>query len=300
MKRQIGWALAMAGAMLGAPAMADVQGQASMSKLRFTLFDLDLTDSVTPSLEWIDPGAFGGALSVGYTASEGRKWSESYSQLIFLTDGEPTTIAHSPGSHAGIEVGHASPDPLGHRLWLSAHNGPLGATETAVRGFVTGQYLRFRLSPNTRVSLSLDFSAMATARPLASHEEYLQLYGTLHVSDAWDYDYGDADWRLLQVGFGYGAEAGDTLTLTADYSNPYDWVREGEVEAGLSAEAWARPVSAVPEPSAWSMLLAGVALLGRRRIQRRIDRPMVKAKSGVRLLSPRDSIASSCTSFDRR
>ena len=53
---------------------------------------------------------------------------------------------------------------------------------------------------------------------------------------------------------------------------------------------------------ALAMLLAGAALFGwrRTRVQRRIDRPMVKATSGVRLLSPRENIASSCTSFDRR
>lgn len=250
--------------------MAEVEGQASMGQLRITLHDLDLTDSIAPSLEWVDPDYFNGVLTIGYTATMGARRTDSYQERAYLSDGEPVSISYPPGipAPAGIEVGHAAPEPLGHQLWLSARHTPLDQAQTSVSGFISGQSQYFRLSPNTRLSLSMDVSVLASARQVASHQEYLQLYGSLSLYDSRAYEHVDGDWRMLTLGSGVELqEFDDTLTLTAQYDNAHDWGSTVRLETTLGVDAWAHPVSAVPEPSAYAMLLAGAALLAWRRRQ---------------------------------
>jgi len=302
--------LALACALGSAPALADVQGQARLGNLRFTLFDLAPGDAVTPSLAWgvpHDPARprWTGGVSIGYESyGADGSWGESDSHYVDATPGGPATVEHAPGTHASISAAYAHPTPLGQLLSLSLRNAPLPDANTRMVGDVYGEQLLFTLSPHTRVSLSIDLSAGADTRPLRSHDEFLRFSAGLSVIDYLDYAGLDTDSLVLETGTLPDMASGfdGTRSLTVDFSNDSGAARYASLSFSLASEAWATPLSAVPEPSSHAMLLAGAALFGwrRTRVQRRIDRPMVKATSGVRLLSPRENIASSCTSFDRR
>ena len=302
-------ALALAGALASAPALADVQGEATLGNLRFTLIDLDPNDAVTPSLEWVLPGqgwgASNGYASVYYDASSTDwNWGEHYNRYVNPEPREPARIDYAPGAHVSLSAAYTHPDPLGQMLSLSVRNAPLANAYSSAQANVSAEQLAFWLSPNTRVSLSVDMSASASVEAQGTHAEYLGLLVAFGVADYLNYNDTDTINLRRQTGTGTGLAPGldETGTLTVDFSNPYGTARQGSLQLSLGAEAWTSPVSPVPEPSSQAMLLAGAALFGWRRLrtQRRIDRPTVKATSGVRLLSPRDSIASSCTSFDRR
>ncbi|KFC71531.1 PEP-CTERM sorting domain-containing protein [Massilia sp. LC238] len=303
-------ALAIACALASAPALADVQGQATLGNLRFTLIDLDPNDAVTPSLEWVLPQNQGwsgsnGYMSVMYDASSTDwSWGEYYNRYANPEARQPAQIDYAPGPHVSLSTAYAHPDPLGQLLSLSVETAPPAGAYTHLTADVRSEQLGFWLSPNTRVSLSVDMNGSAGAEEQDSHSEYLRLLLGFGVVDYLTYGNRDEIRVQRETGTAAGLAPGfaETGTLTVDFSNPYGYARWADLQLSLGAEAWASPISAVPEPSSHAMLLAGAALLGwrRARTQRRIDRPTVKATSGVRLLSPRDSIASSCTSFDRR
>lgn len=270
-------ALALACTLCSGPALAEVQGEATLGNLRFTLFDLDPDDAVTPSLEWVLPqdqywGASNGSIWVNYNATaDDWSWGEYYDRYAYPKPGEPASIDYASGTHASLSAAYAHPDALGQMLSLSVRNSPLEEGQSGLQGTVHSEPLVFILSPNTRVSLSIDLSASASAQAQSSHDEYLRFLANFSVIDYLTYG-GDSDSIQLQreistrEGMAPGFE--ETNTLTVDFSNPYGATRQGDLRVSLGAEAWTSPVSAVPEPSSQAMLLAGAVLLGWRRLRR--------------------------------
>lgn len=269
-------ALALACTLCSGAALAEVQGEATLGNLRFTLFDLDPDDAVTPSLAWALPpgqnwGTSSGGLSAAYNAAaDDWSWSENYNRYVTAKPRAPAAIDYAPGAHAALSAAYAHPDPLGQVLSLSMRNAPLAEGQSEFRADVYAEQLVFRLSPNTRVSLSVDLSASASTLAQRSHGEYLRLLVSFGVVDY--LNYGDTDFINLQRESGTwpGMAPGfaETGTLTVDFSNPYGSERYGDLHLSIGAVASAWPVSAVPEPSTHAMLLAGAVLFGWRRLRR--------------------------------
>lgn len=263
--------LVLATAAWSQPALAEITAQATLGNLRVTLYDLDLTDSVTPSLTWGNPGG------QSYVLSQGSAWvrassfdedeSELYNRSLIAEPTLPLDLSYSPGAHGAIRATYTHPEPLAQELALSSRSAPLGQGEAEIAGHVSGDFMLFTLSPNTRVSLSIDMDANASTRPSATHAEYYFVTGWLSIYDLSDSFIGDGGYVLFGAGTieGTSLTMDETVTLTGNFSNTTSNANFGRVTFGLQSEAWAKPVSAVPEPSAYALLLAGLALVGWRR-----------------------------------
>lgn len=264
-------ALVMAFAASSGPALADSRGQATVGNLRFTLFDLDLTDSVTPSLVWSIPGfpsglMSPGSLTVGYTLNDAQVRDHYLDSHISLP-GSPARLSFSQGSHVSVEAALAHPDPLGQLLSVSTQIAPSGQRVVSTTGELYSDRLGFTLSPNTRVTFMADLSFTGGTQALADFDEQVDALGEIAVDGHAPFGDRITETALLQAGTlrGDPLALDQTISLSVDFNNAASSAAYGDVTLRLMSQAQYWPVSAVPEPSAYAMLLAGLALFGWRR-----------------------------------
>lgn len=267
-------ALVLACVAWSGPAAANSQGQSTMGNLRFTLFDLDLTDSVTPSLLWSIPDAPSGVMSqawltVGYSVSD-EHVRDSYLDARQALPGSPASLSFSPGPQASVETALAHPAPLGQLLSVRASISSGGQRDAFTTGEVQSDLLGFTLSPNTRVAFTVDLDITAGTQALAGYDEEIYAHGAIYVNGHAPLGGSSSTATQLHTGTMPGSplELDQTIGLSVDFSNATSNAGYGDVSFLLRSQARSWPVSAVPEPSSTVMLLAGFALFGWRRVTR--------------------------------
>ncbi|WP_027866051.1 hypothetical protein [Massilia alkalitolerans] len=264
-------ALAVAGAVMSGQAMADVQAHATVGNLRVSLFDLDLTDAVTPSLVFSVPPTVYREPDPGRIVLHYQNFStgssESVTRHVTAVPGMPASLAYSHGDHAAVDatLGHPSPAPETQVLSVSTRLGPGGNVETQSSGRVYADDVEFTLSPNTRASFSIELAVNGSTTPSASHLQNLEAFATFLVGG---HDASDlaGDYALFGIGtyFDTPLAMDDTAVISVDFSNATGAERYGFLSFSAGATAWLTPVSAVPEAASWAMLPVGAILLGRR------------------------------------
>lgn len=133
-----------------------------------------------------------------------------------------------------------------------------------------GMHLNYNYySGNTSVSYSFNESlnASASARGTYTYEEFA---GYEYVMSPWGYYYYQPIYNIVNVPSTEGTDAQER-TLTAVFMNSSDMTQVATfgLRASISGTA-TTPLSAVPEPSTWAMLLAGVSVVGALHRKRRI------------------------------
>lgn len=265
-------ALALACAAWGGPALADSQGRATMGGLGFTLFDLDLTDSVTPSLTWSIPDAPSGLMSPGsvtvaYSVTD-EQVSDSYLDHRQALPGMPARLSFSPGPQASVDSALAHPGTLAQVLSVSAQIASGGQRDAFTTGEVFSDRYGFTLSPNTRVAFTVDLAFTASTQQIADYGGLIEAYGAIYVNAHAPLGGGDSDATLMHTGTLEGSplELDQTVGLSVDFSNATPEAAYGDVYFLLLSQARSWPVSPVPEPASWVMLSFGAILLGWRRL----------------------------------
>lgn len=273
-------ALAVAAALMSGQAMADVQAQATVGTLRVSLFDLDLTDAVTPSLVFsVPPTVYRepepGRIVLHYTDT-GTGSGESVTRYRNAVSGQDLALAYRHGEHAAVEamLSHAGGGPEAQALSASARLGAGGHVETFDSSRVFGDDVEFTLTPNTRASFSIELAATGSTTPSATHRQNIEAFGTLLVGG---HDASDlaGDYAIFGIGtqFDTPLAVDDTALISVDFSNTSDMERYGFLSYSAGVQAWLTPVSPVPEPASWAMLAFGAALLGGRLRKTRPVRP---------------------------
>lgn len=263
-------ALAVAGAVMSGQAMADVQAQATVGTLRVSLFDLDLTDAVTPSLVFsVPPTVYRepdpGRIVLHYTDT-GAGSGESVTRYRSAVRGQDLTLAYSHGDHAAVDamLSHAG-GPEAQALSASGRLGAGGHVETFTSSRVFGDDVEFTLTPNTRATFSIELAVTGATTPSATHRQNMEAFGTLLVGghDATDLA---GDYAIFGIGtqFDTPLAVDDTALISVDFSNTSATERYGFLSYSAGVQAWLTPVSPVPEPASWAMLPIGAILLGRR------------------------------------
>lgn len=268
--------LALAGLSLTSTALADVQGQATLGNLRVTLFDLDLSDAITPSITFSLPDAGTyyyerGSLSMSYWGyASDYSFNESYDKSVRMSPGKPETLGFSSGSHAEIGATYSHSSPLGQSMSLSARLGADQQHYYGISASAQSNTMNLTVSPNTAAVFSMDLAFAGTTSALPSHSQYLYLNASMYTVDVNGYLYAGDDTAMR-----IGSSAYDVLSmddsdiLSVAFSNTGDTERAGSLNFSMSLSAGLQPVSAVPEPSGYAMLLAGAALFGWRATGRR-------------------------------
>ena len=262
-------ALAVVGALVSGQAMADVQARATVGNLRVSLFDLDLSDSVTPSLVFSVPSTVyrepdPGRIVLHYE-NYGAASGESVTRYVTAVPGVPASLAYSHGGHAAVDatLSHPTPAPEAQLLSVSARLGPGGHIETSNSSRVFGDDVEFTLTPNTRAIFSIDLAVTGTTTPSATHLQNLEAFATLLVGghDSTDLQ---GDYAIFGIGtyFDTPLAVDETAVVSVDFSNTRQEERYGFLSFSAGANAWLTAVSPVPEPASWAMLPIGAALLG--------------------------------------
>lgn len=275
-------ALALAGALASSHALADVQARASAGNLRVSLFDLDLTDSVTPSLVFSTPSHIGRVADPGriilHYANRGVDSEEGVTRHMRATPGMPASLAYSHGDHARVDamLDHLGSAPQTQALSVSAWLGSGGHIETSASNRVFADDIVFTLSQNTRATFSIDLTLNGSTTASATHLQNIEAFATLLVGG---HDGTDLEGNYAIFGLGTYFDTplalDETAVVSVDFSNASQAERYGFLSFSAGAEAFVTPVSAVPEPRSWAMLAFGAVLLGRRlrRTRPRRQRP---------------------------
>jgi hypothetical protein len=252
----LGAALAVAAVMVPLPSLAIVSSTATMSNLHFTLVDLDTTDGTTPSLVFSSAGRSslsqtldGGTAVLTYGSSGFAPISNS------ISNGSASVSASvSGGNPYALEAsGQASAAGHGYRVY----------------GYAPDVNKGFTLSPHTRLTVKAD--ASLTASMGAGDSGFAAAYMTLAIYDPLNpppgspYTVQDAAFASLT-----GGSASTSRALQIVFENLGSTPIEHNFYAYVQADGALTAVSAVPEPAALAMMLAGWgALAARARRHRR-------------------------------
>jgi MYXO-CTERM domain-containing protein len=232
-------------AYFAAPASAGLVARASISDMRISVVDLTPDDG--------EPAGFNlGVYSVNLVArieTDGQSDSDSDSPAAGMPGRAEVS---APGMGAAIYTSGALGEIIAENH-LAASNISLSA-----EGY---QYWGLNLLPHSRLVIqgSMTVEAIWTPQPYA-----------------WDY-FAEASAGMsfaawggpppFQVGHGYrfsGNNSAQQVRETEDYTYVYENVGDSVVSVYVNGGAWVggrASVSAVPEPGALPMLLAGIALL---------------------------------------
>jgi hypothetical protein len=273
------------------PGLAQVRSGASLGNLGYTLYDLDLSDTNTPSLVFSVPdGVIPSYLHGGYTGIS--YMHRVYANTVLLQYGSDSSDATSQSSTwdrwAGtgtVTLGGRGGTGMGQQqqVALEAREWPGVQAQIGANSWSDGVY--FTLAPGTGVTFTATLAAWAEITLDEDYYGMAQVLGALRVRNLQDLNNGGvSDGHLYFAGTEPGKPPpfDQTTLLTVSFENRSANPLYAYAEMDLSGMAYTIPVSMVPEPGRLSMLLAGALILPfavRRRIshQRRIDTPKVKA-----------------------
>lgn len=266
------------------PVLADAYGSATFSNVRVTLIDLNPGDGIAPSIVFMpDPGKYASGAYIGGVAQTGQPNGNEPGNIY---DSFNRTSASSQSNingsiHNALASSSASVTGSATGAGFSAASVSGSALSTAVQSAfftadafipdISAHNLIFSLSANTEVVFSVDASMSvrttightAGAASGESAGAELQLYAAgpglnLHMEQ-------DLEQKEVDVGWMPGDAPGGATdswsgVLSASYSNLSNRSHEGEF--GAEAHLYGISVAnAVPEPSTYAMLLAGLGLV---------------------------------------
>ena len=237
-------ALGLAAVMSNAAAQI-ASSSANISNFTYQLFDLDLTDGITPSLSFVEslesrssyitgPGAglYDSRMDHGATSAAG-----AYGNASTLT------------SVAGQQASVAAEKPASGYISSRASNLSL---------------LEFTLSPSTGVRFTLSAQAASTHSPGDFALARVTFIGTL------DHPRADSSYRYTRFVDELYADDNSLAARLFGYLETDTAARTGELRIDSVADASVSGIPAVPEPQTYLMLLAGAAVLvgARKRVSR--------------------------------
>jgi hypothetical protein len=168
-------------------------------------------------------------------------------------------VAYAGQAHAGAEASTTHATALGQSLSGSLQLGANDEQTTfTLMALAYGGNWHFTLSPNTGVTFTADFTLDGTTTLLPSHDQSLYARAFLFAFDRQRVMYY-SDEGTMEVGTRAGVPLAidDSDILSVSMNNPGPAASPGELSLNLRFSASLQPVSAVPEPSSWAMLLAG-------------------------------------------
>lgn len=273
-------------AALAGPVLADASSSASFGAVTITLIDLDPGDGIAPSLTFNPPASkYDGG---GHIFGEVQSWTPGAElnrfehvggkQAMTLADSAQTSMASASASVVG-EAGVAGFSAMSARGSAGSDKNAFGMYTSYVEVPYSYANNAFTLSAHTQVVFSVDASVSA-AYTLGYAEggresEYayasISFYaGGQGAGGAW---LDDLQQRQVSLIFDKdaGAPSGSDSAawqgaVSASYSNLGAGSADGQFFAqasvgGMSVAA-GQPATAVPEPAAYALLLAGLVLTG--------------------------------------
>ncbi|KQV45177.1 PEP-CTERM sorting domain-containing protein [Massilia sp. Root335] len=253
--------LAALAALAASPsALAQVQGTAEATNLRYSLTDLTPADGLAPAVNFTNGQAV--ALSVqSLLMAPGTRPDE---HIADVTATAPTTLSRNwtPEVHVDASLGR-----LGVRTALTVDTVPDAFTRGSATATLAPWY--FTLAPHTGIAFSFDVAIAMALDEGANASEYggANAFATLYyrtASGAWSAPIVDGLFGSAGTSqAGVFAPFDLTRTATVSWANTGDTWIEGHViyDVGVSGEVQGGPAP-VPEPAGWAMLAAGVGLLG--------------------------------------
>lgn len=254
------------------PVYAKASASAEITKLSFTLYDLDPNDGITPGI------------SFTYGESSAYASIDDYASGLFPWDSRSGSSAFDPVSAA---VG----TPHGAAMAEVAGGGTMDSVSANASGWITGgggvsnrfqanafpTAPQFVLTPWTAIRFDAEGTADAqtTIGTLdeGSHYEYADAYAALrfgvNFDGGWEYHYSEryagayysAIWDPDLGKYVYGGDSGHS---SGAFSLSFANLSAGEATGWFDAVAYVYGYSpyAVPEPATGALMLAGLALLG--------------------------------------
>ena len=234
-------------------AHATATASVSIGQVTITLFDLDPSDSITPALTFV------GETSYSY-ASIGSAYDQEGAPGFY----SPTSAYASTA--LGWVAGNTSAAGASSALEL------LGAATAGNQASAQGNsysYSNFEVTPWTGVVLTayVDAQASTSVGRDGNQTEWVQGYGTIQMSiqgdDGYEYHYASQGAYASYVwdGTQYVPEStsfSGQIRLT--YANLSGATLSGSYYAQASTNA-SSTIAAVPEPTSYALLLAGLAAI---------------------------------------
>jgi hypothetical protein len=268
--RRLLTALALAGACAG-PALADVNAQASLGNLGYSVFDLAPGDATAPSLVFGVPAGT-------------PTWHQAFADTQYWVQG-PRTNSLTAGTRSSDAVSMRSSFDRPHAALaatLTGRDTPLAPALAMQMQVTSNEENRIKASWNiwsdpiyltlgahTRMSFTASLDVFSDALSPGSHLTLFEVLGVLRFTDL--FDPNNRQWSDAELLFnGSETENGASvleqstlLSLTLD--NPNDTPMYLDVQLELNGIGGTVPVSLVPEPAPLAMFAAGGLLLAARR-----------------------------------
>lgn len=254
-------AATLAPALFVNTAHAAATASASISIVEVVLTDLDVNDGITPSLQFMpDSGFTKESASVSYRKR--APGSPFVSNTVTEEDNfKPLDAQMALGnvlSGSATKRGDTF-ETLGFASDLSA-----GASDIRSAAASTSSYIRFLLSPNTKLSITFAFDVQADSVPGESQSANAAAWLNLSLTEA-PRPLPLDQYLLLtyeENALGEGEGQPGPATYTANWST-------GNYTPDLNLQMYTSAgISPVPEPHTYSMLLAGLMLAGAAGIRR--------------------------------
>jgi len=256
------FALTVVALAAAASANATSFASASIGPIQIQLYDLDLTDSVLPSIVFSNANSsFTQAYATDGLGTVNYIWSPGSS-----TVGTASIIASTSGATASSLQG-AQTSISGQASGGAGGAGGAGGVSASYWGYISSPYYSsFTLSANTAVRFStvatLAVSTTVGTSPTASGAEFARAEVSFFANGYVDHYSQNSNASIYDY---VGSNAGQksfTETLHASLMNFSTSAMSGTVTAQTYISGNSNIAAAVPEPETSAMLLAGLGVIG--------------------------------------
>lgn len=267
--------LALCGALVlaGSQAFGSTGVSAEMTGFRIQLFDTNLQDGITPSIQWgpefqSSSNTFGSGSSWGTGSGFGSTSASSWGADLV----QSASVAGS-GSAAGPATISASGSSTGYGFYYSLAT-PVGSSANPLFGLAPWYDVSFKLSGNTLMTVSAVGSVSASISPKEAADQWVQGGSFAWASFGINGEMGHAgDYVGVSVSPGGTPGAGGLVSASLE-GVPMLAKVENSTGSFLSGSMYAYAVAGsngfaapVPEPSTYALM--GLGLFGIWSLRRR-------------------------------
>jgi hypothetical protein len=271
-----------------APANASVSATATFSDFSVTLFDLNPTDGVTPTITWNSSYSNYATYTNAYTYDKNGYGANGYSYHYGQLDAANSSTATL--SHASATASAGASSVAGTPSGSVSASGSAFATQTsggtsfnATAYDPYSSYVTFTLSANTvavfsakattQATTSVGYDSLNKTSESANASASLSVSGTNGVNgsqNASDSLYANASYSYIyqqnpQTGkweYVYSPQSVlNSGKLSGSFVNSSSGNKTGSLFMGVSVNGYTN-IAAVPEPESYAMFLAGLGLVG--------------------------------------
>jgi hypothetical protein len=247
--RSLSIVIAASGVLLAPAAFAAVTATATVSDFHYQLFDLDLTDGITPSVTFTGSG-----VNVYTSASPNNGSTQDYHSASGALGSAVSTSSLFGSNSASARTTAGNPVGAGVGPGAVATATAAGANSVAYAGG-NAMTANFTLSARTLLVFTASTSAVSVTNTQAGENGYAYATISLYSPDAaGQSSYGQSYANLNADGTRYDALA---PLVTASFTNLASASTTGY--AYVQAYAQAYGVTVVPEPETYALFLAGLA-----------------------------------------